>query len=127
MDMLDELLRLTRRLQLARGERVQPLCWRPAADVYRTREGWLVKLEVAGVRDEEIELSASGRLLTIRGRRRDLVLIEGCECHSLEILYSQFERTVELPIALAQVRMRSEYRDGMLMVRVITEESGHDR
>ncbi|MEW5791891.1 MAG: Hsp20/alpha crystallin family protein [Pseudomonadota bacterium] len=119
----DDLMRLARRLQLAARERVQPLRWRPAADIYRTREGWLVKIELAGVRSEEIELKVSGRWLTVRGRRYDMALVEGCEHYSLEIAYSHFERSIELPCALEQARAVTQYRDGMLLVRIITEGS----
>ncbi|WP_028989175.1 Hsp20/alpha crystallin family protein [Thermithiobacillus tepidarius DSM 3134] len=119
----DDLMRLARRLQLATRERVQPLRWRPAADIYRTREGWLVKIELAGVRSEEIELKVSGRWLTVRGRRYDMALVEGCEHYSLEIAYSHFERSIELPCALEQARAVTQYRDGMLLVRIITEGS----
>ena len=36
-------------------------CWRPAADIYRTRTGWLIKYDLAGVRPEDIEITL-GRL-----------------------------------------------------------------
>ena len=42
--------------------------WRPATDVYRTPDGWLVKFELAGVSPEDVELTARGRALRIRGR-----------------------------------------------------------
>jgi HSP20 family molecular chaperone IbpA len=51
--------------------------WRPAADIYHTREGWLVKLELAGVREDDIQITVSGRTLTVRGRRRDSIVTEG--------------------------------------------------
>ncbi|MFA7095168.1 MAG: Hsp20/alpha crystallin family protein [Gammaproteobacteria bacterium] len=124
MTVLDELIRLTRRLHLAAGEELQPVGWRPAADVYRTASGWLVKIELAGVRHEEVELHVIGRHLTIRGRRRDSELIEGCELYSLEIPYSRFERSIELPCNLERAKTITEYREGMLLVRIVTEVSG---
>jgi HSP20 family protein len=115
---MDELMRLARRLRLASGEGVQPLQWRPAADVYRTDDGWLVKFELAGVDPDEIELFTHDRILLVRGRRCDRELIHGCQFHSLEITYSQFERCVELPASLDAARIETEYRQGMLLVHV---------
>ena len=63
---MDELMRLARRLRLASGEGVQPLQWRPAADVYRTDDGWLVKFELAGVDPELPRLVAGLGLETLR-------------------------------------------------------------
>src|SRR4051794_19273554 len=70
--------------------------WRPATDVYRTADGWLVKFELAGVAAEDITLSARGNALRVRGRRRDCCAAPGCRQVHMEIAYSRFERQVEL-------------------------------
>lgn len=90
--------------------------WRPPADIYRTSHGWLVKFELAGVRPEEIRLTACGRLLTVSGARRDVRMEEGQCSYSMEISYNRFERTLELPCEAESYQMRTDYRDGMLMV-----------
>ncbi len=95
--------------------------WRPAADVYRTPNGWLVKLEVAGVRPEEIEVSIRGHFLMVCGRRRDWIMEDRRQCYSLEISYTSFQRRFELPCDLEHARVTSEYRDGMLLVRIDME------
>jgi HSP20 family protein len=102
------------------------LGWRPPADVYRIRGGWLVKLDLAGVRAEDLEVLASGRMLTVRGARRDLVIEESAHSYSMEISYSRFERTIELPQRLEAARIVTEYRDGMLLVRLLTERGGDE-
>jgi HSP20 family molecular chaperone IbpA len=66
----------------------------------------------------EIELFARDRMLVIRGRRCDRELIRGCQFHSLEITYSQFERCVELPTPLDAAHIETEYRHGMLLVHI---------
>ena len=45
--------------------------WSPAVDVYRTRSGWLVKLELAGVRPGDLSVGVRGSHLTVRGKRLD--------------------------------------------------------
>ena len=95
--------------------------WRPATDVYRTPEGWLVKFELAGVAPDDVELTARGRALRIRGRRRDCCLDPGCRQLHMEIAYSRFERQVELPGDLQRTRIETEFRDGMLLVRIKQE------
>lgn len=96
--------------------------WQPAADVYRTPSGWLLKIELAGVAKEEIQVRASGRKVVVAGQRRDSCCDdEFRECQSLEITYCQFERGFELPRDLAAATIQTEYRDGMLLVRVTVE------
>lgn len=95
--------------------------WQPAADVYRTPSGWLLKIELAGVPKDEIVVRTSGRRLIVTGQRRDWSLEEYRECHLLEITYSQFERSFELPRNLDGARLDVDYRDGMLLVRITVE------
>jgi len=97
------------------------LSWRPLADVYRTPHGWLVKCELAGVRPEDLTVSVRGSHLTLRGARRDCCLEEGCSHYRLEISYSQFERTIELPENLDRAHLTTEFRHGMLLVRIERE------
>lgn len=93
--------------------------WCPAADIYRTRAGWCVKLELAGVSKDDIVVTVLGQILSVRGRRRDTLLTEAAEHYSLEISYSEFERRVELPCDLEQADVSAEFREGMLLVNIV--------
>jgi HSP20 family protein len=96
----------------------QPPHWQPAADVYRIDTGWLVKFELAGVRPDDMDLEARGQWLTLRGSRRDCALEHGCRCLHMEIAYSRFERSIELPCDLTRAEISSQYKDGMLLVYI---------
>jgi HSP20 family protein len=95
-------------------------CWRPDVDVYRGRNGWLVKFDLAGVRPEDIELRISGRRLTVQGIRRDLSVLDDQQAYSMEISYNSFQRSIELPIEfdIDHADVHSEYRDGMFLVLI---------
>ena len=95
--------------------------WQPSADVYRTRQGWLVKLDLAGVRPEDVQVSVQGNRLTVRGTRRDWSLQEGCSHYQMEIAYSRFERSLTLPVSLEQTRITAEHRQGMLLIHIRPE------
>lgn len=107
------------RTWLLHGERgpSEPL-WRPNVDVYRGSTQWFLKLDLAGVRPEDVSISIEGSTITVRGVRRDWVLEQGLHCHSMEISYSRFERSVRLPVDLDRASVTAEHRDGMLLVRV---------
>jgi HSP20 family protein len=120
--MSSELTRMVKALFVPATETYQRTSWLPLADIYRGRSGWLVKLDLAGVRPDEIELVVEGRRLTVRGIRRDWCVEEGQHSYSMEISYNRFERSIELPVNVEGVPLRSEYRDGMLLVTLQTEE-----
>lgn len=123
--MSKDLIRLMHALFLPGVEACQDAPWRPHTDVYRTPTGWLVKFEVAGVHAEDIDLQAVGGRLLLRGVRRDCVLESPQKYgtsspvhYGMEIEYSLFERGVDLPCDLKKADISTEYRDGMLLVRI---------
>ncbi len=118
-----DLLILTRRLQLKREHRVQPLRWKPATDIHEGRDGWLIKLELAGVRPEDVRLRVCDNFLAISGRRLDEQDTQGLRLKSMEIVYSEFERGFEFPVSIENARILTEFRNGMLLVRIIPEVS----
>jgi HSP20 family protein len=102
-----------------------PAPWEPSADVYRTRDGWLLKFDLAGVRPDDVAVSVSGRRVTVSGVRRDTVVEDGCSYYAMEISYNRFERSLEMPVNLASARVTIEARNGLLLVRMITEGKEH--
>jgi HSP20 family protein len=116
-----DLIRLMHALFLPAIQSSDQGLWCPAADVYRTRQGWLVKFDLAGVRPEDIDLEVQGRRMRVRGRRRDCTFEEGCRYYQMEIAYSSFERVLELPCDLQRADITTDYRDGMLLVHINPE------
>jgi HSP20 family protein len=92
--------------------------WNPAADVYRTRDGWLVKLDLAGVKSDDIEISLDGALLRVSGLRRDSFCGEGISHYQLEITYSRFEKVIQFPCLIERATVERDYRDGLLLLRL---------
>jgi HSP20 family protein len=119
-----DLIRLMHALFLPAARSTDEGFWIPAADIYRTRQGWLVKFELAGVRPEDIDLEVHGKTMRLRGSRRDCAAQQGCHYFQMEISYSQFERVLELPFDLQRADISTEYRDGMLLVHINPEASG---
>ncbi len=123
--MSKDLIRLMNALFLPGVEACQNAPWQPNVDVYRTNGGWLVKFELAGVRADDIDLQVLAGRMTLRGVRRDVLLEESEKkgeerpvYHRMEIAYSRFERILELPCDLKQADIKTEYRDGLLLVRI---------
>jgi HSP20 family protein len=110
--------RYFRQLPMGGAQRPSERHWTPAADVYRTREGWLVKVDLAGVSPDEIEITVAGRVLVIAGIRRDAHCSETVSYHQIEITYSRFEKTLSFPCEIEGARVERAYRDGLLIVRL---------
>lgn len=107
------------------GRRVRPggRVWRPAADVYRTQDGWIVKVDLAGVSADDLKIIIEGRALTISGCRRDTFFGEGVTYHQLEITYSRFEKTLRFPCSIEGASILRDYRDGLLILHLRGEDN----
>jgi HSP20 family protein len=59
----------------------------------------------------------------LHGRRRDWCVEEvaTCSAYSMEITYSEFQRTVELPAEIDRMQVTTDYRDGMLLVQLVAQ------
>lgn len=103
-------------------DELRGLDWSPRADIYRTPTGWLVKFDLAGVSPDEVTVEATSTQLRVSGVRRDRFVQKGFRHHSMEISYSRFERTIQLPCRAEQCSMRTEFVEGMLLVALDEEE-----
>lgn len=106
----------------SRHRRPSGRLWNPAADVYRTRDGWLVKVDLAGVRSDDVEITLDGPLLRISGLRRDSFCGEGVSHYQLEITYSRFEKIIQFPCSIESAAVERDYRDGLLVLHLRENE-----
>jgi len=90
--------------------------WQPRVDVYRCSEGWLVKAELAGVAIQDIRVEVADDYLIIEGRRRDWCVPDTTESLSMEITYDCFQRSIRLPDVIQAEAVRTDYREGMLLI-----------
>ena len=92
----------------------QQKMWRPATDVYETDDTVIVKVEIAGMDEQDFTISLSNRTLVITGARRDPE--PKLAYQQLEIPYGEFRTEVFLPYAVDHEKITASYKDGFLMV-----------
>ena len=92
--------------------------WNPAADVYRSGDGWIVKVDLAGIAADDLEIALDDSSLRIRGCRRDTLYREGFICHQMEITYSRFEKRIQFPCVIDGASVRHDYHDGFLIINL---------
>jgi HSP20 family protein len=88
--------------------------WTPPTDVYETETSLIVKVEVAGMKEEDIEVVAEEQILLIRGVRLDQN--ERRAYHQMEIRSGKFEVAIGLPSAINIEEATAEYSQGFLTI-----------
>ena len=108
-------------LSVIRSVKPSGRLWNPAADVYTSGKGWLVKVDVAGICHDELTIEIEQSLLRIRGCRRDTIYREGFRCQQMEITYSRFEKTIQFPCSIETASVAHDYQDGFLIIKLQCE------
>jgi HSP20 family protein len=105
---------------LGSSKKAQPSgrLWYPAADVYQTSDGWVVKVELAGVSVEDVEIDIQGNALYIAGCRRDRSCAAGVSYQQMEITYSSFEKTLRFPSPIDGATLDSMFENGLLIIHL---------
>ena len=105
------------------AHRVRPSgrLWNPPADVYRSNEGWIVKVDLAGICSDELEIELEQSLLRISGCRKDTLIKEGFSYQQMEITYSRFEKTIQFPCSIEAASLQHDYHDGLLVINLRCE------
>ena len=90
--------------------------WRPPTDVYETDDCIVVKVEIAGMVQEDFSISLEVKKLVISGIRHDPAAKLGYQ--QMEILYGHFETHVLLPRAIEVEQIEATYQNGFLSVHL---------
>jgi len=88
--------------------------WRPPTDVFETDEAVVVRIEVAGMRDVDFNVTLSDQLLVVSGFRQDPT--PKMAYHQMEVRYGEFRVEVYLHWAIGESGIQAVYDNGFLQV-----------
>jgi len=80
--------------------------------------GVVIKVELAGMRREDLELTIEGNGLRISGQRPDGCRAPKCKFLVMEINYGAFESIIELPAGYDLSEAKASYQNGFLRIDV---------
>src|SRR5881398_3550136 len=92
--------------------------WVPNTDVYVTEGNLVIKVELAGMRKEDLELTVEGSRLKISGHRPDGCRAPKCTFLVMEISYGAFESIIEVPSGYDLLQATATYQNGFLRIDV---------
>jgi HSP20 family protein len=88
--------------------------WSPPTDVYETDNGYVVRVEIAGMREADFEITVEDGFLMISGSRPDVP--ERRAYQQMEIRFGKFETIVGIPGPVDLDASRADYSEGFLTV-----------
>jgi HSP20 family protein len=97
--------------------------WAPALDVQEDKDAYTVRVELPGLKREDIEVHLQEDALVISGERRHEEPKEGTEVHRSERFYGKFSRALTFPTGVNGDKVTASYKDGVLTVTVPKAEA----
>lgn len=91
-----------------------PVTWGLAVDVSENDDAYIVKASLPGVKPEEIEVTLTDNVLTIKGDAGADIETEGEHYHVRERRYGSFSRTLTLPTSLKPDVIEAVHENGVL-------------
>ena len=90
--------------------------WAPPIEVFEKEDKFVVKAELPGMKEEDIEVSVVGDTLIIKGERRAETEVKEEDYYCCERSYGSFSRLIALPSAVDANKIEASYEDGVLEV-----------
>jgi HSP20 family protein len=97
--------------------------WSPAVDLYEDNENVIVKVELAGMKKEDIEVTLHEGTLSIAGERKTEKKLEEAGVYRSERSFGRFQRAIALPTPVDGAKVKADYKDGVLSITLPKTET----
>jgi HSP20 family protein len=101
--------------------------WTPLVDIVEDDQEYLIKMELPGVKREEVKVTVDNGALTISGERQVDRDEKHQKYHRIERYYGRFERSFIIPNGSEASDVRAEFKDGVLWVHLAKGEKARPR
>jgi len=86
----------------------------PAAEIEEAENELHLRLEVPGLKAEDLDIQVTAEAVSVRGERKSETKTEENGVTRTEFRYGQFQRVLPLPVRVSNTDVTAEYKDGIL-------------
>jgi HSP20 family protein len=97
--------------------------WLPAMDMFEKDDRYVVKAELPGMKEEDVDISLVGNRLTLKGERKAETEVKEENYYRSERSYGNFFRSIDLPSDADPDKIEANYEDGVLEVTIPKTEA----
>lgn len=92
----------------------EPRTLAPAVDMYETDDEVVVKATLPGIKPEELEITVTGNVLTLKGEVKEEEKVEKANYICQERRFGMFRRDLTLPVDVDVDKAKAEFENGVL-------------
>jgi HSP20 family protein len=94
----------------------EEMVWAPAIDVLEKEDKFLVKVELPGVKEEDVNVSVAAGTLTIEGEKKADLEVKKKGYYYRETSYGSFSRLITIPSTVDASKIEANYDKGVLEI-----------
>ena len=100
-------------------DRTHATAWVPATDIFSRNSDLVMRIEVAGLRSEDVDITFSQGILTVSGERRTELGTGGDDSFYIrERFHGAFRRAITLPPGTDDDQITAEFFNGLVEITV---------
>lgn len=96
--------------------------WAPAVDIYDNKNNLVIKADLPGMMQKDIDVSVEDDVLRIKGEKKEEHEEKRDNFFRLERAYGYFERSFTLPANVDATKVKAAYKDGVLELTLPKKE-----
>ena len=101
--------------------------YEPTLDIAEAAGEWRIAAELPGVAPQDVEVSVTENVLTIRGEKKHAPNVEGENVRRDERRYGKFVRSLEFPGDVDASKVAARFKDGVLVVTLPKAEASRPK
>jgi HSP20 family protein len=97
--------------------------WMPLTDIFEDKDMYTLKLDLPGIKKEDVKISFVDSRLSISGERSQESEHKDSKCHRIERSFGKYYRSFNLPEHVQSEKINAEFKDGQLTISVPKAEA----
>ncbi len=107
---------LTRREDF--DEEYENAVWMPLTDIYEDNDNYYLKVDLPGMKKDDVKISYADGTLSISGERAEEKQSKDAQFHRIERSYGKFFRSFNIPKEIKEDKISAEFKDGQLTITI---------
>jgi len=109
------------------GEQESLARWRPATDIYESKDNYVFKVELPGFEKKDLNVEIKDNTIIISGEKKKEEEVKEEDYHRIERSYGNFHRSFQLPQNVDHKNVDAKMENGILKVTIPKKEAARPK
>ncbi|MGA1846994.1 Hsp20/alpha crystallin family protein [Deferribacter abyssi] len=99
----------------------------PDIDIAETKDAFIIKADLPGLSEKDIEVSLTNNILTIKGERKEEKEEKDKNYYRKERVFGSFLREIQIPKKVQSDKVKAKFKNGVLEIKLPKAEEEKEK